>query len=89
LGGGFTKIIDINQYLYQPTIQDFILLTPQLRVELWGGQFSAKIDDDELPQRFSSENPLESCVKCYLSLNVNIIETLDNRIICRKIISQV
>jgi hypothetical protein len=74
LGGSFIKqIIDINQYLYQPTIQDFILLTPQLKVQLWGGQFSAKIDDVKNPKTFIEENPLEACVYCYLYCRKNII----------------
>lgn len=70
--GGFTTICDHDlksgQYLFQPTVQDFLFFTPNAKMEIWGSRFSVKIDDDENPKRFSSANPLEACARAYLYL---------------------
>jgi hypothetical protein len=71
-GGGFAAFSDASlkhgEFLLCPSVQQLLLLTPNARVEIWGGQFSVKIDDDEHPERFLSDNLLEACARAYLSL---------------------
>ena len=73
--GVFTTIcqqdLTTGQYLYQPTVQDFLRVTPNARIEMWESEFSVRIEDDENPRRFSSLNPLEACASAYLSLFIN------------------
>lgn len=71
-GGGFTSFSEASlkhgEFLLCPSVQQFLWFTPNARMEIWGSQFSVKIDDDENPKRFSSANPLEACARAYLSL---------------------
>ncbi len=69
--GWFTTICDkdlsTGQYLYQPTVQDFMWFTPGAKIEVYGGQFSVTTGNGDTKKLFLSANPLEACARAYLS----------------------
>lgn len=73
IGDGYSGFSTISEqaakeglFLLCPTVQQFLWFTPNAKIEIWGNEFSVKIERDESPKRFSSANPLEACARAYI-----------------------